>query len=400
MEYDLVFEGGGAKGMVFVGAMQAFVDAGHTTGRLLGTSAGAITATLLAAGYTKDEMLAALGETHDDRPVFMDFMGTPGPFDDREVSNSATMEFLRAIDFPFVPDFIENKLDNALIDLLGKSEKYRHLFSFVEKGGWFDAQQFRLWLKSKLNSGAVNGKQREFGDMTLHELYLATGKELSMVASDTSGQQVLVLNHRTAPDCPVVWAVRMSMSIPLVWQEVEWRTEWGKYRDSDIAGHLIVDGGMLSNFPIELLVSEAPHVTAIMGSHQSRNVVGLLIDERLQVANAPAAQATAPGFDFGRLKTIRRLKGLIDTMTNAHDKQIIEVLSDLVVRLPAKGYGTTEFDMSNERRDALVEAGKVTMADYLRSRGSLDAKAVDLERLELAQDAATRIASGILGSES
>ena len=135
MEYDLVFEGGGAKGMVFVGAMQAFVDAGHTTGRLLGTSAGAITATLLAAGYTKDEMLAALGETHDDRPVFMDFMGTPGPFDDREVSNSATMEFLRAIDFPFVPDFIENKLDNALIDLLGKSEKYRHLFSFVEKGG-------------------------------------------------------------------------------------------------------------------------------------------------------------------------------------------------------------------------------------------------------------------------
>ena len=236
--------------------------------------------------------------------------------------------------------------------------------------------------------------------MTLHELYLATGKELSMVASDTTGQQVLVLNHRTAPDCPVVWAVRMSMSIPLVWQEVEWRTEWGKYRDSDIAGHLIVDGGMLSNFPIELLVSEAPHVTAIMGSHQSRNVVGLLIDERRQVANAPAAHATAPGFDFGRLKTIRRLKGLIDTMTNAHDKQIIEVLSDLVVRLPAKGYGTTEFDMSNERRDALVEAGKVTMADYLRSRGSLDAKAVDLERLELAQDAATRIASGILGSES
>ena len=39
MEYDLVFEGGGAKGMVFVGAMQEFEVRSHTHGRLLGTSA-------------------------------------------------------------------------------------------------------------------------------------------------------------------------------------------------------------------------------------------------------------------------------------------------------------------------------------------------------------------------
>jgi predicted acylesterase/phospholipase RssA len=48
MEFDLVFEGGGAKGIVFVGAVQEFEALGHTADRLLGTSAGAITATLLA----------------------------------------------------------------------------------------------------------------------------------------------------------------------------------------------------------------------------------------------------------------------------------------------------------------------------------------------------------------
>ena len=42
MKYDLVFEGGGAKGMVFVGALQVFESLGHTPGRLMGTSAGAI----------------------------------------------------------------------------------------------------------------------------------------------------------------------------------------------------------------------------------------------------------------------------------------------------------------------------------------------------------------------
>ena len=41
---DLVFEGGGAKGMVFVGALQELLeDAKYAFGRLLGTSAGAIT---------------------------------------------------------------------------------------------------------------------------------------------------------------------------------------------------------------------------------------------------------------------------------------------------------------------------------------------------------------------
>ena len=48
MQYDLVFEGGGAKGIVFVGAMEAFEAAGHTVRRLIGTSAGAINAVLLA----------------------------------------------------------------------------------------------------------------------------------------------------------------------------------------------------------------------------------------------------------------------------------------------------------------------------------------------------------------
>ena len=38
--------------MVFVGAYEEFVRLGHTFGRLLGTSAGAITAALVAAGYT------------------------------------------------------------------------------------------------------------------------------------------------------------------------------------------------------------------------------------------------------------------------------------------------------------------------------------------------------------
>ena len=86
MKYDLVFEGGGAKGFVLVGACEEFVRRGHSFDRLLGTSAGAITATLLATGYTPDEMLAALAEQENGRSVFATFMAVPSPFSDDELA--------------------------------------------------------------------------------------------------------------------------------------------------------------------------------------------------------------------------------------------------------------------------------------------------------------------------
>ena len=58
--YDLVFEGGGAKGVAFVGAIRALEEINFRAGRLLGTSAGAITATLLAVGYSADTILQLL----------------------------------------------------------------------------------------------------------------------------------------------------------------------------------------------------------------------------------------------------------------------------------------------------------------------------------------------------
>jgi NTE family protein len=396
MEFDLVFEGGGAKGMVFVGAMQAFEQAGHTASRLLGTSAGAITATLIAAGYDSAEMLRALDEKENGEPVFVSFMGTPGPFDEALVEKSAMVELLKSIDLPFVPEFVEKRIDEALVGLLSASEKYRHLFSFVEFGGWFTAKYFLKWMERKLSEGAFDGNPRNFGGMSLKEFFEATGKELSLVASDTTSQQILVLNHRTAPDCPVVWAVRMSMSIPLVWQEVEWRADWGAYQGKHIAEHKIVDGGMLSNFPIELFFSNAAHVTAVMGEQKAGNIVGLLIDEKLAVPDAPPAPAQEKKFDLGKLQTIQRLGNLIDTMTKAHDKRVMEQLEDLVVRVPAKGYGTTEFGMSDERRNALVAGGRAAMEAHLEGLRTRGAKARDFGEVSRARERASNIAIGIL----
>jgi NTE family protein len=207
-----------------------------------------------------------------------------------------------------------------------------------------------------------------------------------------------VLNHRTAPDCPVVWAVRMSMSIPLLWDEVVWQAGWGFYRERDIAGHAVVDGGLLSNFPIELFISDAPQVTRLMGPKNDNPVLGLLIDEKLPVSKGWFVKVNIRPGEF---KTVQRLTRLVDTATGAHDKMIIDEYRHLVARLPAQGYGTTEFDMSDERRAALVAAGREAMALHLDTPAGLLLPSKALQRSgHRVATAADRIASGVLCTDA
>jgi len=220
------------------------------------------------------------------------------------------------------------------------------------------------WMQTRLDSGRYRGAPRRFSGMTFGQFHTATGAELSLVASDTTAGAMLVLNHHTAPDCPVVWAVRMSMSIPLLWDEVIWKPEWGNYQGRAMAGHAIVDGGVLSNFPIELFISDERPVLNVMGPKSGNEVLGLLIDESRPV-EAGKGLLVRVNIKPGELKTVQRLQRLVDTATGAHDKMVIDEYAHLVVRLPAQGYGTTEFDMSDERRNALVEAGRAAMAQHL-----------------------------------
>lgn len=363
--YDLVFEGGGAKGSGFAGALEALAEAGHAHRRLVGTSAGAITATFLAAHYSPQEMLAAVNERlADGKPRFSSFMDPPsaGDFTDEEKEKSVTMAIFAELNLPGVPDMFEKGLDRRLLNALLALPHYRQLFSFVECGGLFAGMKFLEWMREKLEAKGIDG------NATLKSFAEQTGSDLSLVASDTSGVEMLVLNHRTAPDCPIAWAVRMSMSIPFVWREVVWRENWGLYRGRDLTGHIIVDGGVLSNFPIRLIDAEPgdnSFIRELMGDTvaSEAGTLGLLIDESLAVEGA--ADTDKPPKLIGHLRTVQRVGRLVDTMTGAQDNSEIQRHEKDICRLPAKGYGTTEFDMAPERLEALINAGRNAMRKHL-----------------------------------
>jgi hypothetical protein len=75
---------------------------------------------------------------------------------------------------------------------------------------------------------------------------------------------------------------------------------------------------------------------------------------------------------------------------------VMEEHAHLVARLPAEGYGTTEFDMTDARRNALVDAARTALAVHLDTPAGLvlpTTKAGPGTRLATAAD---RVAVNIL----
>jgi NTE family protein len=157
-----------------------------------------------------------------------------------------------------------------------------------------------------------------------------------------------------------------------------WDEAAGKLVPNDLTGHTVVDGGLLSNFPIVLFLADRPDVDAVVGPAKVKNVLGLLIDESIPVPNRPPRPAPEGGLALGSLRTVQRLKRLIDTATGAHDNMAISAFRNHVVRLPAGGYGTTQFDMTDDEREALLEAGRQAMRDFLGTQSVLEADMLDL----------------------
>jgi len=168
-----------------------------------------------------------------------------------------------------------------------------------------------------------------------------------------------------------------------------------------MTGHEIVDGGLLSNFPIALFMASRPDVSAVMGEPRAKNVLGLLIDETLPVPDGPTRPSAGGGLaaSLGGFAVVRRLQQLANTATCAHDNMAKAVFAANVVRLPAGGYGTTQFDMTDSEREALLNAGRGAMREFLATQTVLEAagEGFDFSVSDAAKAAANAAAGTILG---
>jgi len=220
----------------------------------------------------------------------------------------------------------------------------------------------------------MNANGRGLGNATLKQMNDITKIDLSIICTDQTDKQVLVLNHRTAPSCPVAYAVRMSMGIPFLWEDVIWRDKWGPYCGKNIAGHSIIDGGVLTNCPIEYVLEDRIHVRKVMGDTEITpdRVICFVFDTKTPLGwKTDTASKESSFITHLRKHTplIAKVESLISTLLDGHDNQLIYTYFDKVVFIPAQEVETTEFSMPAEKIQLLIEKAAEKTHELLRAKG-------------------------------
>jgi NTE family protein len=310
---DLVFEGGGVKGIGLAGAVETLEERGYIPQNVAGTSAGAISAALLAAGYTAAELKELI--------IGLDYR----QFEDKAWEDR----------FP-----VGEKSLSMLLDL-----------------GLYEGERFLAWIRELLDAKGV----QTFADL-IHPEYADDPQyrsRLQVIASDVTTHEMLVLPRDSRklglePDeLDVGLAVRMSMSIPVFFEPV--RAENPETGET----HLIVDGGMLSNYPVWIFDCE--------DQVPDWPTFGLLLVEpKPSVPIGRRIGAPSRGHSRGPRAVFGYVKSLAQTMMEAHDRLYVEQANYArTIPIPTLGVGTTEFDLAPDRALALYDSGRTAAEKFL-----------------------------------
>lgn len=232
MLIDGVFSGGGLKGFALVGAYQVLEEQGYQFHHVAGTSAGAILASFIAAGYTSKEIEELLDE-----------LDVSSLLDPRRTI--LTLPFIKWINLYWQLGLYEGKaLENWFLEKLANKGIYS--FSDLPKGS------------------------------------------LKLIASDLTNGRMLVLpddlvRYGIEPQSfSVARALRMSCGIPFFFEPVKLKVGSGDT--------VVVDGGVLSNFPLWIFDNEfgkkARPVLGLKLSNDQQEMEGRKISNALNLFEA------------------------------------------------------------------------------------------------------------------
>lgn len=92
--------------------------------------------------------------------------------------------------------------------------------------------------------------------------------------------------------------------------------------------------------------------------------LGLLLDEKTEIPGATTFPKKPQ--EWRELKLYQFISGLIETMTGAWDREVMERYREEICFIAAKGIGMLEFDLEEERLEMLINSGRCAMRRYLQ----------------------------------
>jgi NTE family protein len=313
---DLVLSGGGVKGIGLVGAVVALMAAGYRAQRVSGTSAGSIVGAVVAAASMGNQL---------------------SPDEVKELA--LQLDYHKFTD----PGLLER------LPLLGPS------WAVLRGSGIYKGDYAHDWVRSQLKNLGV----RTFGDLAIRDDGLPPEQRYKLVvtvADVTTGQLVrLPWDYRRAygldPDeQPVADAVRASMAIPFFFRPVTLTASSG-------LTSTLVDGGILSNFPIDSLDRtdrRKPRWPSF----------GVTVLPNLPEGNDKVIPALAP---IRMLGAPHLLEGVITTALVGRDQAYLNQpwVDARTIRVDSTDVGFLDFDISDNEIEALYAKGYAAAKKFL-----------------------------------
>lgn len=292
MYADLVCKGGGVKGVALVGALSLFEEKGYIWQRVAGTSVGAIVASLVAVGYTATEIKDIMFE----------------------------------LDFNKFAD--KNKLQS--IPLVGPISSL-----FISKG---------LHLGDYVEN-FLSEKFQQKGKKYFRDIYFNNQSRLKVIATDVTRHKLITLpddliEYNINPmDFEIAKAVRMSLSIPFFFQPV--------VLNKGDQPCYIVDGGLLSNFPIWIF--DVPGIPRWP-------TFGLNLYDNVQKTNN-----TSNGF-------IPFLIDVVETSLSTSEEVYFKDRDAVrIVNIPTLGINAVDFNISQKQKNSLYKSGYISAKSFLEN---------------------------------
>jgi NTE family protein len=311
---DLVLEGGGIKGVGLAGALGVLERNGFVAQNLAGASAGAIIAALYAVGYSAADLHELV--------CTLDFKRFADGGWDRRIPGGATVGILRRQGL---------NRGRVVLDWLTRMLAAKGVHSFGELERRFP---------------------REDEDTVFDH-------RLQIIISDLTTRDLLVLPRDAErlgidPDqLPVALAVRASMSVPFVFEPVRMLN-----KRTGIT-HVLVDGGILSNFPVWLFDREGDPVRPTFG-------LRLVEPEPKKPLGANLSEGTSP--PAGVRALVEHGKSLLLTMLEAHDRLYLEEADYArTIPIPTLGVQAVDFDLPRRRLDELYDSGAKAAEGFLET---------------------------------
>lgn len=263
----MVLRGGGAKGVGNGPALNMMQKNGLLNGvnTLVGTSAGALTATLMASGMNGTEF-DEFAQQFDMNSV----KSTPGNYSTLYPMMKGGLVGHKAGEAVRVLDFISAaKVSNYLKSNWGDPAFVSRLAKLCNHLPAAEANQVQTRLATLKSQNFTNDRSESmitFRDLAImNALEPSQFKQLHLTGWDKSTDESAYFNVTATPDMPVAIAGRISMSIPVYFESV-------KYDPGDGKGvRSFTDGGVGTNMPSEVVTGQ------LTGSIRDQNLSKTLL---------------------------------------------------------------------------------------------------------------------------